>query len=101
MVRIPLSPTIAADAAELLRTRRADVFGSDSDVGNPAAEALLGARIVPGAFATVRVAAALPKVRSAEAQAAVATLVDDAKRIGVVQEAIDAKGLKGVSVATK
>jgi polar amino acid transport system substrate-binding protein len=56
---------------------------------------------VPGAFAMVRVAAALPKGRSPAAQAALATIVDDAKQTRVVQKAIDAKGLKGVNVATK
>ena len=101
IVRIPLSPTIAADAADLLRSGKADIFGADSGVGYPAAEALPGAKIVPGAFAMVRVAAALPKDRSAAAQAALATLVDEAKQSGVVQKAIDAKGLKGVNVATK
>jgi polar amino acid transport system substrate-binding protein len=101
IVRIPLSPTIARDAADLLRSGKADVFGADSGVGYPAAEALPGARIVPGAFAIVRVAAALPKGRSAESQAALALLVDEAKQSGVVQKAIDAKRLKGVNVATK
>jgi polar amino acid transport system substrate-binding protein len=47
------------------------------------------------------VAAAIPKGRSPAAQAALATLVDEAKQRGVVQKAIDAKDLKGVSVATK
>ena len=101
LTRIPLSPTIAADAAELLRSGKADVFGADSGVGYPAAEALPGAKIVPGAFAMVRVAAALPKGRSAAAQTALATLLDEARQSGVVQKAIDAKGLKGVNVATK
>lgn len=101
IVRIPLSPTIAADAAELLRSGKADVFGADSGVGYPAAEVLPGAKIVPGAFAMVRVAAASPKGRSPAAQATVARLVDEAKQTGVVQKAIDAKGLKGVNVATK
>ncbi len=101
IVRIPLSPTIAADAADLLHSGKADVFGADSGVGYPAAEGLLGAKIVPGAFAMVRVAAALPKGRSAAAQAALATLLDEAKQTGVVQKAIGAKGLKGVNVATK
>ena len=98
IVRIPLSPTIVADAAELLRSGKADVFGADSGVGYPAAEALSGAKIVPGVFAMVRVAAALPKGRSAAAQTALATIVDEAKHSGVVQKAIDAKGLKGVNV---
>jgi ABC-type amino acid transport substrate-binding protein len=101
IVRIPLSQTIVADAAELLRSGKADVFGADSGVGYPAAEGLPGAKIVPGAFATVRVAAALPKDRSAAAQATLATIVDEAKKTGVVEKAIEAKGLKGVSVATK
>jgi polar amino acid transport system substrate-binding protein len=101
IVRIPLSPTIIADAADLLRSGKADVFGADSGVGFPAADALPGAKIVPGAFAMVRVAAALPKGRSAAAQAALATIIDEAKRTGVVQKAIEAMGLKGVTVAAR
>src|SRR6202012_862162 len=101
IVRIPLSPTIAADAADLLRSGKADVFGADSGVGYPAAEALPGAKIVPGAFGTVLVAAALPKGRSPAAQDLLASIVAEAKQTGVVQQVIDAKGLKGVSVATK
>jgi ABC-type amino acid transport substrate-binding protein len=101
IVRIPLSPTIAADAADLLRSRKADVFGADSGVGYPAADALTGAKIVPGAFGTVLVAAALPKGRSPAAQALLATLVEEARQTGVVQKAIDAKGLKGVNAVSK
>lgn len=77
-----------------MRSGKADVFGADSGVGYPAAEALPGAKIVPGAFAMVRVAAALPKADSPEAHATLAKLVDEAKQTGVVQKAIDAKGLK-------
>src|SRR5215467_13889680 len=101
IVRIPLSPTIPADAAELLRSGKADVFGADSGVGYPAAEALPGAKIVPGAFATVRVAAAIPKGRSAEARDKLAEFVAEAKRTGVVQQAIAAKKLHGVRVAAE
>jgi polar amino acid transport system substrate-binding protein len=99
IVRIPLSPHIAADAAEMLRSGKADVFGADSGVGYPAADALPGAKLVPGTFSTVRVAAALPKGRSGAAQAEFAKLVEEAKRTGVVQKAIEAKNLKGVRVA--
>jgi polar amino acid transport system substrate-binding protein len=99
IVRIPLSPRIAADAAEMLRTGKADVFGADSGVGYPAAQVLPGAKIVPGMFATVRVAAALPKGRSSEARAKLEDLIAEAKNTGVVQKAINANGLKGVSVA--
>jgi polar amino acid transport system substrate-binding protein len=101
IVRIPLSPRIVAEAVELLRSGKADVFGADSGVGYPAAEALPGARVVPGAFATVRVAAALPKGRSSEARAKLAELIAEAKRTGAVQRAIEAKGLNGVRVAAE
>jgi polar amino acid transport system substrate-binding protein len=101
IVRIPLSSAIAADAAELLRSGKADVFGADSGVGYPASEALPGAKVVPGAFAIVRVAAALPRGRSTAAKAALETLADEAKQTGVVQKAIDAQRLKGVNVAPK
>jgi len=99
IVRIPLGPHIAADVAEMLRTGKVDVFGADSGVGYPAAQALAGAKIVPGAFAMVRVAAALPKGRSAQASAQLEGLIAKAKRTGVVQRAIEANGLKGISVA--
>jgi ABC-type amino acid transport substrate-binding protein len=98
IIRIPLSPTIPADAADLLRSGKADVFGADSGVGYLAAAALPGAKIVPGAFALVRVAAALPKGRSVAAQTALSTILDEAKQTGVVQKAIDEKSLRGVNV---
>ena len=99
IVRIPLSVEISADADELLRSGKADVFGADSGVGYPAADGLPGAKIVPGTFNVVRVAVALPKGRSSEAQAKIAEIVSEAKRIGIVEGAIEAAGLKGVRVA--
>ena len=99
IVRIPLSAAISADADELLRSGKADVFGADSGVGYPAADGLPGAKIVPGTFNVVRVAVALPKGRSSEAQAKIAEIVSEAKRIGIVEGAIEAAGLNGVHVA--
>jgi polar amino acid transport system substrate-binding protein len=99
LVRIPLSAHIANDAADLLRSGRADVFGADAGVGFPAADALAGATIVPGTFNVVRVATAFPRGRSSAAQAKLAQLLDQAKRTGVVQGAIDAQKLRGVRVA--
>ncbi|MGA8901709.1 hypothetical protein [Bradyrhizobium sp.] len=102
IVRIPLSaPRLRLMRLNCCTQVRQTVFGADSGVGYPAAEALPGAKIVPGAFALVRVAAARPKGRSAAAQAALATLVDGTKQTGVVQKAVDAKSLKGVDVATQ
>jgi polar amino acid transport system substrate-binding protein len=99
IVRIPLSAHISADAIELLRSGKSDVFGADSGVGYPAADGLPGAKIVPGTFNIVRVAVALPKRRSSAAQAKLAEIVNEAKRTGVVQKAIERAGLKGVHVA--
>lgn len=99
IVRIPLSAHISDDAAELLRGGNADVFGADSGVSHPVVDKLPRANIVPGTFNIVRVAVALPKGRSPEAQAKISEIVSEAKRTGVVQAAIDAAGLKGVHVA--
>jgi polar amino acid transport system substrate-binding protein len=99
IVRILLTAHISADAIELLRSSKSDVFGVDSGVGYPAADGLPGAKIVPGTFNIVRVAVALPKGRSPAAQAKIAEIVNEAKRTAVVQKAIEAAGLKGVHVA--
>jgi len=99
LVRIPLSPHISTDAIELLRSGTADVIGVDSGIGYAAASGLTGATIVPGTFHTVPVAVALPKGRSSAAQAELAEIVNDAKRTGVVQKAIEHAALKGVRVA--
>jgi ABC-type amino acid transport substrate-binding protein len=99
IVRIPLSAEISADAGELLQSGNADVFGADAGVGYPAADRLSGSTIVPGTFNVVGVVVALPKGRSSEAQAKIAEIVSEAKRIGIVEGAIEAAGLKGVHVA--
>jgi hypothetical protein len=60
---------------------------------------LPAARIVPGAWTTGRYVASLPKGRSLIAQAALAEIVDEAKRTGVVQGSIRRAGFNGVHVA--
>jgi polar amino acid transport system substrate-binding protein len=99
IVRTPLSAEISTDADELLRSSKADVFGADPGVGYPATDGLPGSKMVPGTFNVVRVAVALPKGRSSEAQAKIAEIVTEAKRIGIVEGTIEAAGLKGVRVA--
>jgi polar amino acid transport system substrate-binding protein len=99
IVRIPLSAKISDDAAELLHSGKSDVSGTDAGVGYPAAHRLSGSTIVPGTFNVVRVAVTLPKGRSSEAQAKIAEIVSEAKRIGIVEGAIEAAGLNGVHVA--
>ena len=99
IVRIPLRAEISADAKELLRNGKADVFGTDAGLAYPIADQLSGSTIVPGIFNVVRVAVALPKGRSSEAQAKIAEIVSEAKQIGIVEGAIQGAGLRGVHVA--
>jgi ABC-type amino acid transport substrate-binding protein len=100
LVRLPLSPEFPADAVEMLRSGAADVFGADSGLIAAISGGYPEGKIVPGAFNTVRVAFALPKGRSAAAQARLGELLAEAKRTGIVQKAFEQAGLKtGVRVA--
>jgi len=100
LVRIPLSANFPADAIDILRSGKASVFGADSGLIDSIAGGYPGAKIVPGAFNTVRAAVALPKGRSSAAQARLVEILNEAKRTGVVQKAIEQAGLRtGVRVA--
>jgi polar amino acid transport system substrate-binding protein len=63
------------------------------------ADGLPGAKIVPGAFNNELSSVALPKGRSSAAQGKLAEIVNEAKRTGIVQKAIEQVGLRGVLVA--
>jgi polar amino acid transport system substrate-binding protein len=100
LVRLPLSANFPADAVELLRSGKADVFGADAGLISAIASAYPEAKVVPGVFNTVHAAVAVPKGRSLSAQTKLFELVDEAKRTGVVQNAIEQAGLRsGVRVA--
>jgi polar amino acid transport system substrate-binding protein len=86
-------------AIEALRSGAADAFGSNAQNVHDVAEGLPGSKIVPGAFNTVPMAVALPKGRSAAAQARLAEIVKEAKGAGLVQKAIEQARVKGVRVA--
>jgi polar amino acid transport system substrate-binding protein len=94
LVRLPLSPTFPKDAIDLLRDGKADVFGADPGLIDAIAGGYPEAKIVPGAFNTVRAAIALPKGRSAAAQAKLMEIVSEAKHSGIVEKAIAQAGLK-------
>jgi polar amino acid transport system substrate-binding protein len=99
-VRLTLSTKFPADAIALLRDGKMDAFGADSGLIDAIAGDCPGARIVPGAFHTVRAAAALPKGRSPAAQAMLAEIAREARRTGMVHQAIERAGLRnGVRVA--
>jgi polar amino acid transport system substrate-binding protein len=100
LVRLPLSPRFPADAVELLRSGKANVFGADSGLIDGIASGYPEAKVVSGTFAIVRAAIAAPKGRSTAAHAKLLALVNEAKKTGVVQKAFEQAGLKsGVRVA--
>ena len=84
---------------EALRSGKADVWAANASNVQGVADALPGAKVVPGAFTTVRFTVALPKGRSSVAQAKLAEIVNEAKKTGVVRKAIEQAGMKGVRVA--
>jgi polar amino acid transport system substrate-binding protein len=94
IVRIPLSSNFAADVVELMRSGEIDALGADFGFIESIVKIYAEAKVIPGAFTSVHVAAALPKGRSEAALAKLVEILDEAKRAGVVQEAIDQAGLR-------
>ena len=84
---------------EALRTGKADVYGSNAENVHTVAAGLPGAKIVPGAFWSVRMAVAFPKARSAAVKNKLAEIVSTAKATGLIQKSIEEARLKGVRVA--
>jgi polar amino acid transport system substrate-binding protein len=84
---------------EALRGGKAHVYGSNAEAVHAVAAGLPGAKIVPGAFRSVQMAVAFPKGRTATAKDKLAEIVNEAKKTGLVQNAIDKGSLKGVRVA--
>jgi polar amino acid transport system substrate-binding protein len=74
------------------------LFGADSGVVYAAAKELRGAKILSFVFNTIQQTMLLPKGRSAAVQAKFAQLAAEAKRTGIVQKAIESRGLKGFRV---
>jgi hypothetical protein len=54
---------------------------------------------VPGSFTSERTMVILPKGRSAAARAKVVEVIDQAKKLGVVQKSLEQTGVKGVLAA--
>jgi polar amino acid transport system substrate-binding protein len=54
---------------------------------------------VPGAFTSDRTMVILPKGRSAASQAKVTEIVNEAKKTGLVQKALEKTGMKGIRAA--
>lgn len=87
------------NAIETLRGGKAEVWTANPITLQAIADGLPGAKIVSGAWSTAPYAVALPKGRSAAAQAKLAEIVNEAKGTGVVAKAIEQTGFKGVRLA--
>ena len=80
----------------MLRSGKADVWAANATNVQGVADALPGAKIVPGAFTTERYTVALPKGRSSAAQAKLAEIVNKAKKNRSGAKAIEKPGIRGV-----
>jgi len=84
-------------AREALATGKADVYGENLHLAHRIADALPGARVLPGRFNVVQMAIGVRK-RAAEALSTVDEFVNRVRSDGTVQKAITEAGLKGVRV---
>jgi polar amino acid transport system substrate-binding protein len=98
LVRLPGG---ASEAIETLRNGKANLWASNATQAQAIVGGVPGAKIVPGAFNNDRSTVMLPKGRSNEAQSKLAEIINEAKKTGIVQKAIEEAGLKGVRVAPK
>jgi polar amino acid transport system substrate-binding protein len=87
------------NSVEALRSGQLDVWAASASAIQEVAKRLSGARIVPGAFTHDQTMVILPKGRSSAAQARVVEIINEAKKTGIVQKAVDQTGIKGVRVA--
>ena len=86
-------------AADALRTRQVDVWAASASNIAELAKRVPEAKVVPGSFTSERTMVILPKGRSSAARAKVVELVNQAKRLGVVQNSLQQTGVKGVLAA--
>jgi polar amino acid transport system substrate-binding protein len=84
---------------EAMRSGQVDVWAASASNVEQLANRLPGAKIVPGTFTIDRTMVILPKGRSSAAQAKVVEIVDEAKKTGVVQKALEKTGVRGVRAA--
>ena len=87
---------VGANGIEVLRSGKADLWAISASRAQEIANGLPGAKVVPGAFTSDRYMLTLPKGRSSEAQAKLTEIVREAKKAGVVRQALDHPGLTGV-----
>ena len=88
----------AAGARDVLATGRADVYAENVHLAHRIAAELPGATVLDGRFNVVQMSIAVPK-DNADALQVVNDFIRDAKRDGLIADAIARAGLRGVHVA--
>lgn len=86
-------------SVEALRGGQVDVWAASASNIQQVAAKLPGTKIVPGAFTSDRTMVILPKGRSSAAQAKIVEIVNEAKKTGVIQKALEKTGMKGIRAA--
>jgi polar amino acid transport system substrate-binding protein len=90
---------VGVDGTEMLRSGKADVWAISASRAHDMAKKLPGAKVVAGAFTSDRYMVSLPKGRSSEAKSKIKEIVQEAKKAGLVQKALEHPDLTGVRVA--
>ena len=85
-------------AADALSSKQVDAWAASASNISELNKRVPEAKVVPGSFTSERTMVILPKGRSAAARARVLELVNQAKKLGVVQKSLEQTGVKGVLV---
>jgi polar amino acid transport system substrate-binding protein len=96
---LELGPGSVESEVQLLRSGAIDVYGANTNNLLLVREQLPDATFVPGAFLTVHFAGAMAKTKSPQVEERLAAFLREAVTNGLIQEAIERDGLKGVRIA--
>lgn len=95
ILRAPTSPTVVQE----FLAQGADVAAGVRQQLEADAARHRGLRLLPGRFMVIEQAMGMPRSRSAQAAAFLAAFVEDMKRTGFVEEAMQRHGIEGARVA--
>ena len=89
----------AGAGLKALRSGKVDIWAASASNVQGIAADLPGAKLLPEAFTNDPYTVALPRGRSSASQAKVVEIVNEAKKTGVVQKALEQTGVRGVRAA--
>ena len=95
ITRAPTSPTVV----ETFLREKTDVAAGVRQQLEADAEKHMGLRLIPGSFMTIRQAMGVPRSRGDTAAAYLTAFVEEMKRSGFIQDAMNRHGIQGAAVA--